>query len=138
MASFSFDTDLTTLSESDLYEFQSACYSHADAVNQELQRRAALPFVWASEEQSVKTLRKVTGTAPVAGAEFKQPASLLDAYVAGDTVTVGSARWEAVAKGAIFVAPGTIDPIQGAAWNEVIVTTAGTTGEGESEAIIED
>ncbi|OFQ34016.1 hypothetical protein HMPREF2943_03110 [Corynebacterium sp. HMSC072D12] len=129
------DTDVTTLTSQQLEELRQACWEKDAEVSHEQKRRDALPFVWEAEVTSVKTLRQVTSTTPTPGAAYATPTSLLDAYIAGDTVTADGKTWYAVGQGAIFTAPGLVDPVQGEAWKEVPEDQAGTDGDGEAEAM---
>lgn len=127
------DTDVTTLTSQQLEELRQACWEKDAEVSHEQKRRDALPFVWEAEVTSVKTLRQVTSKTPTPGAAYATPTSLLDAYIAGDTVTHGGKTWLAVGQGAIFTNPGEADPLQGEVWQEA-AEGQDSTAEGEAAA----
>lgn len=122
MTSTFWDSDLKTLTEEDLRTHRDQCYRRASEVDTEFRRRAALPFIWASETAMVKQVRAAMSL-PTPGADgeppaWKQPTTIVDAYIAGDRVTHESATWVATGDGAIMHTPGEPDPVMGQRWEQ--------------------
>lgn len=102
----------------DLYQ---ALLSKEGEVLEERRRREALPFVWAAEESTVASIRAALSKPARIGQDHDVPAwvkpeTIMDAYINGDRVTHGGDTWTANAEGALYVAPGTLDPIRGQVW----------------------
>ena len=107
---------LENLTDSQLEEHQRQCWDRSNNIDQERQRRQALPYVWASETQIIQSLRTALGNAPEAGAPWKQPENITGAYIDGDIVTHEEKKWQATGDGAIMFAPQTVHPIMGQRW----------------------
>lgn len=107
---------LDNLTDSQLEEHQRQCWERSNAIDAERTRRQALPYVWANETQIVKSLRAALNNAPEAGAAWKQPENITDAYIDGDIVTHEEKTWQATGDGAIMFAPSTVHPIMGQRW----------------------
>lgn len=115
---FAFDTELNTLNNEQLQEYLQACWDKAAEISQEQERRHALPWVWASETQIVRSLRTALGTTPKPGAAWAEPSNVTEAYLDGDTVTHDGFTWVATGEGAIMHAPGIEDPVMGVRWQK--------------------
>lgn len=123
--SISLDANVKTLTEEELDELYMQLLERQDDVHNERQRRNALPFIWDSEVESVKTLRQILGKPEQAGSpdepiEFVKPSSLMDAYDMDDHVLQNGKHFVAIGRGAIYLEPGVNDPIQGIVWNEFV------------------
>lgn len=112
------ETPLDTLTTQQLEAHQRDCWDRSTQIDQERDRRQALPYVWANETKMVTTLRQVMGNAPKPGQAWKQPENITAAYINGDTVTHDGHRWQAYGDGAIMFAPGTAHPIMGERWQQ--------------------
>lgn len=113
-------TPLETLTTAELEAHQRDCWDRSTEIDRERDRRQALPYVWANETKMVTTLRQVMGNAPKAGAAWKQPDNITQAYIDGDTVTHDGKTWQATGDGAIMHAPGITHPIMGERWTQTI------------------
>lgn len=119
----SLDADVKTLTEEQLDTLYMDLVNRQEDVLTERRRRDSLPFIWASDAAAVASIRKALGKPEQAGtaeepATWAAPTSPMDAYIAGDYVTHSGIRWLAVGRGAIYIEPGTEDPIQGEVWQE--------------------
>lgn len=124
MTKLTLESDLTLLTNEELDQLQKACWKKGDDVNTERNRRQALPFVWANEEQTVKAIRAALSKPATRGTEkpeaWKVPTSPLDTWIAGDRVTHKDRTWTATGKGMISAEPSKPDPIQGEVWRAEI------------------
>ncbi|WP_288750572.1 hypothetical protein [uncultured Corynebacterium sp.] len=107
---------LENLTDTQLEEHQLQCWDRSNNIDQERQRRRALPYVWENETQIVKSLRAALNNAPKAGAPWKQPENITGAYIDGDIVTHEKKTWKATGDGAIMFAPTEVHPIMGQRW----------------------
>lgn len=118
------DADVKTLTEEQLDTLYMDLVNRQDDVLTERRRRDALPFIWASDAAAIAAIRKALGKPEQVGSEnqpeaWQAPTSPMDAYIAGDIVSVSGKAYRATGKGGIYVKPGTNDPIQGEVWQDV-------------------
>lgn len=115
--------DLKTMTEENLRIHRDECYRRASQIDSEFRRRAALPYIWENETQTVKQIRLAMGK-PTPGEDgnppaWKKPETILDSYISGDKVTHNGFEWDAVGNGAIYHEPGVTDPVMGERWDKV-------------------
>lgn len=117
------DSDVKKLTEDQLDNLYMKLVDRQQDVLTERNRRQALPFIWESEAAAVVSIRKALGKPERVGtqeepAEWVEPSSPMDAYVAQDVVLYNAEAWVATGKGAIYAEPGVADPIQGDVWHK--------------------
>ena len=115
--------DLKTMTDENLRIHRDECYRRASEIDREFSRRAALPYVWENETQTIRQIRLAMNK-PAPGEdgnppEWKKPTTILDAHIQGDKVTHNGFTWVAVGSGAIFHEPGVTDPVMGDRWDKV-------------------
>lgn len=114
------DTDVKTLSQTQLEELRQLCWNKDSEISKELNRRSSMPFIWESELASVRMIRTAMKNEPKPFDEWKRPTSIVDAYIIGDSVTYNGRRYLAQGQGALMYAPDEVDPIQGVYWHEYV------------------
>ena len=114
------DTDVKTLSQTQLEELRQLCWNKDSEISKEFDRRSSMPFIWETELASVRMIRSVMKNEPKPFDEWKKPTSIVDAYIIGDTVTHKGRRYLAQGQGALMYAPDEVDPIQGVYWHEYV------------------
>lgn len=110
------DTDVKTLTQSELDQLRDLCWAKDAEISNENNRRASMPFIWESELASVRMIRSAMGNTPKPFEEWKEPTSIVDAYIIGDSVTHEGERYLAQGQGALMYPPNVDDPIQGVCW----------------------
>lgn len=117
MTTYTFDMDLKTLTSEQLDEFRTLCWAMPSKIEEEITRRAALPWVWRSEEKTVHAIRAALQKPDKRGVpnpeEWVKPTSPLDAYVGGDVVLYKGSKYTATGSGTIMISPEEVDPVQG-------------------------
>lgn len=113
------NTDPKTCTEAELNSLYQELLNKEMLVVEERKRREALPFVWASELEIIKSLRGASNYQPSGSTVYAKPANIITAYIAGDEVTYKGKAYRAVADGAIYTAPGEVDPARGDCWHAI-------------------
>lgn len=111
---YNFDADLKTYTMDELRDFQNLCWSYPNTIEEEINRRTALPWVWMNEEKIVRNIRESLGKPKVRKGEgWAKPMNILEAYIEPDEVTYNGQEYVANGRGAINIPPEQVDPIQG-------------------------
>lgn len=107
---------LEQLTDDELSQHYTQLLERERLVVEEQKRRQALPHIWENENKIVADLRAAGISSYEEGAPFKEPKTIVDAYVEGDVVEYNGELYQAVGRGAIYHAPGTVHPIMGDRW----------------------
>jgi len=110
------ETNVQVLTQEELDQLRDMCWAKDAEISNELNRRASIPFVWESELASVRMIRAAMNNEPKPFEEWKQPTSIVDAYIVGDSVTHEGEKYLAQGQGALMYPPTASDPIQGVCW----------------------